>query len=117
MLKFKERERTDFVQIVIGDCHNKDMNTLRREAKCRGDFDVPWHYLVRKDGTIEKGRDDSAPAGHMLPNCDTSVYILVDMEPDAGVTEKQEEAYTFIRYIWPEASMHYMKVEDTEVPV
>jgi hypothetical protein len=117
VLKFKERERTDYVMVVLGDCHNKDMTELRREAKCRGDFEVGWHYLVRRDGSIEKGRIDTAPAGHTLPGCNTSVYILVDTDPDEGVTDAQDDAYYFIRGIWPEASMKLVDLEDLNVTV
>lgn len=47
---------------------NVTAETVRRWHKARGFNDIGYHYLIRLDGTIEKGRDDAVIGAHAVGN-------------------------------------------------
>ena len=38
---------------------------IRRWHKERGWFDIGYHYVIRRDGTVERGRPDDRPGAHV----------------------------------------------------
>lgn len=38
---------------------------IRKWHPQRGFFDIGYHYVIRRDGTLEKGREDTRPGAHV----------------------------------------------------
>lgn len=91
-VKFKEREQTEFISVHEVDLKGKKHIDLVKEARQKGEFDVPYHYVVYDTGTIENGRDDSAIGGRMFPSYDSAVFILVDLNGNDKMTDAQSSA-------------------------
>lgn len=108
-LKFKERKSTDKIIVVQQNIANTSVKDLRAEAKRMGDFDIGYHFVVYTDGYVGHGREVTAPAGHRFPECDTSVYVLVDTgndwKPGTDLFESQKKALKKIQSMYPEAQM------------
>lgn len=91
-IKFKEREQTEFISVHEVDMNGKTNDELVKEARKRGEFDVPYHYLVHDTGTIESGRDENAIGGRMFPSYDSAVFILCDLNGHDEMTDAQSSA-------------------------
>ena len=71
---------------------------IRRWHKARGWRDVGYHWVIRRDGTVEQGRPESQVGAHVrLHNLYTIGVCLVggineDMEPEANYTDAQWES-------------------------
>ena len=57
---------------------------IKRWHLQRGFFDVGYHYVIRRDGTVEKGRPDDQPGAHVSGFNSRSLGICMV----GGVTEK-----------------------------
>ena len=61
----------------------------------RGWLDVGYHYVIRRDGTLEKGRDDETIGSHCkgLNNSSIGVCLIggidADGRPEANFTQEQ----------------------------
>lgn len=50
-----------------------------REARRKGDFDVDYHFLVHRDGSIEEGRQADAVGSFEINEEEDAVIVLVDL--------------------------------------
>ena len=50
-----------------------------REARRKGDFDVDYHFLVHRDGSIEEGRHADAVGSFEINEEEDAVIVLVDL--------------------------------------
>lgn len=114
-LKFKKRKSTDNIIVVERNIANAPVNDLRVEAKRLGDFDIGYHFVVYQDGAIGVGRQEDAPAGHNLPKCDTSLYVLVDIGNVGDVSDAAKKALDYIQRKYPDAKMMRLSTELKEV--
>lgn len=117
MLKFKQRKSTDAIIVVEKNIANASVNDLRAEAKRLGDFDIGYHLIVYQDGALGYGREMTAPAGHDLPHCDTSLYVLVDVGNEGKISDAQKKALKYIQKMQPNAQLMRLTtgIEDLEV--
>jgi hypothetical protein len=78
VITFKQRERTDAIRL---DYHpeykDKPLAQILKDQRGKGSFHLGYHYILRTDGTLEKGIDDRLYAHHTLEGADTSIYVLV----------------------------------------
>jgi N-acetylmuramoyl-L-alanine amidase len=58
-------------------------NTIRRWHRQRGWLDIGYHYVIRRDGTVELGRPENIPGAHARPFNHLSLGICLV----GGVTE------------------------------
>lgn len=66
-----KRMTPDKVKFLVVHCADTPahmdvgVKEIRRWHLERGFFDVGYHYVIRRDGTIEKGRPDDRPGAHV----------------------------------------------------
>lgn len=106
MLKFKRRAHTDYMCFTFKNLGDKTSSELRKEAKCKGEFEVGWHFLVHQDGFIEMGRDDKAWAGIICP-CDYKVtlWVMIDRGSSEVLTEHQKDSLEYLHSLFPESTI------------
>lgn len=52
--------------------------------------DIGYHYVIRRDGTVEKGRDDKTPGAHAVGyNTESLGICMVGGKPDCNYTAAQ----------------------------
>lgn len=97
-VKFKERATT---KTLIVHCAatkptmNIGLREIRQWHKERGFLDVGYHFIIRRDGTIETGRDVNQVGAHTVGQNDSSVGICLvggvddKMQPQANFTPQQ----------------------------
>lgn len=91
-IKFKDRERTEFISVHEVNLNGKTHRDMIKEARKNGEFDVPYHYLVHDTGTIETGRKDTAVGGRNFPSYDSAVFVLCDLNGHERMTDAQTSA-------------------------
>ncbi|WP_085589327.1 N-acetylmuramoyl-L-alanine amidase [Pseudomonas sp. B14(2017)] len=97
-VQFKPRVRTDLI-VVHCAATKPGMDIGLREIRMwhrqRGFLDVGYHLIIRRDGTVEHGRDIGVIGAHVKGHNSTSVGICmvggVDdaMEPQNNFTDAQ----------------------------
>lgn len=87
-VKFKQRQDTLFFSVINRDNMNKGFKEMFCLARHDGEFDVDFHFLVRRNGKVEKGREINEIGGRSLPSNDVSIFIIVDV----GESHKQTDA-------------------------
>ena len=75
-VKFLDRASTNYILAIDIDLKDKSFKTLLREARQKGDFDVDFHFLIHRDGTVEAGRDIDAIGSFNIR--EDAVIIFVD---------------------------------------
>jgi hypothetical protein len=79
LLKFRDREDTEFVRVYWHDLNGLSVPGLLKEIRrIKGDFTAPYHMIITKDGTIHHIRNLEAVAGYELADNEFGVHILVD---------------------------------------
>jgi len=66
-MKYKPIERVDYLVVHCAATRpSMDIGVaeIRRWHKRRGFFDVGYHYVIRRDGTVEPGRPPDRPGAH-----------------------------------------------------
>lgn len=112
-LKFKERKSTDKIVVVKKNIANEPVKELRAEAKRMGDFDIGYHFVLYRDGYVGEGREATAPAGHRFPECDTSLYVLVDTGNvlTNNISDLQKKELQKIQKMYPNAQMVELRTD------
>jgi N-acetylmuramoyl-L-alanine amidase len=86
-----------------------NIDTIKQWHLDRGFSDVGYHYFIRKDGTIEKGRDESKKGAHVKDHNSSSLGICLSGE---GNTEKEKQLIAKEKD--PEKLKKMIKVHPTE---
>ncbi|APW79760.1 lysozyme, N-acetylmuramoyl-L-alanine amidase [Pectobacterium phage PP47] len=90
-VQFKTRKETRNVIIhcaATKPSMNIGVREIRQWHKERGFLDVGYHFVIKRDGTIEEGRDIDQVGAHTVGQNDTSVGIcLVGGINDKGAPE------------------------------
>lgn len=86
---------------------------IRAMHKAKGWRDVGYHYVIRRDGTVEKGRPDNRMGAHVQGHNDGSLGICLvggvkpDMTAETNFTAAQyaalEELLTTLKGRYPDA--------------
>ncbi len=89
---------------------------IDRWHKQRGWWCIGYHYVVRRDGTIEKGRDERTPGAHTLGMNHCSIGICyeggLDAEgkpADTRTPQQKESLLQLLRTLlqrYPRATIH-----------
>lgn len=112
----KQRNRTDFIAIHCSATKpgmNIGASEIRQWHKDKGWEDIGYHYVIRRDGTLENGRDLNAVGAHVAGFNSRSVGIcLVGGISDLGHSENnftKEQFQTLetlvkkLTKVWPHA--------------
>lgn len=91
-IKFRNRSMTDLIIVADIDLQNKDGDALYSDARCRGDFDVDYHYVIHRDGHVEQGREQMAVGGLYVDPQETSIIVFVDVPTGGEETDVQKKA-------------------------
>lgn len=74
---------------------NWGVREIRQSHKERGFLDIGYHFVIKRDGTLEKGRDVMQVGAHTVGQNETSVGICLvggvddKMQPQANFTPQQ----------------------------
>jgi N-acetylmuramoyl-L-alanine amidase len=64
---------------------NIDAATIRQWHRAKGWRDIGYHYVIKRDGTVEKGRADNIPGAHEPRiNANSLAICLVGGAPPLG---------------------------------
>lgn len=100
-VQFKPRESTEAIFVhcsATKPSMNWGVREVRQSHKERGFLDVGYHYIIKRDGTVEAGRDEDAIGSHAKGHNYNSVGVCliggVDdrMKPEANFTPQQMTA-------------------------
>lgn len=111
-LSWRKRDSTDHILVVLRDLKGVDTNTLRIMAIRRGNFDLGYHLVIRKNGVIENARPDYAYAGEWFDDCEHSLAVLVDT-PEKE-TSSQKIALETLKKKYPKATVEYVNISEDE---
>lgn len=64
-------------------------STIRQWHKRQGWIDIGYHYVIKRDGTVEKGRPDDRPGAHVSGHNGDSLGICMvgGVAPDGKTAE------------------------------
>lgn len=97
-VQFKNRSST---KTLIVHCAatkpsmNWGVREIRQSHKERGFLDIGYHFVIKRDGTLENGRDVMQVGAHTVGQNETSVGICLvggvddKMQPQANFTPQQ----------------------------
>lgn len=89
-MNIRPRHSTDHIVIVdsgtpgVKDIGRKEIDRQHRHA---GYFGIGYHFVIRRDGEVEQGRDITLPGTHLGEYNETSVSICIIGE---GKVNKQQ---------------------------
>ncbi|MGG5832633.1 peptidoglycan recognition protein family protein, partial [Bacillus pumilus] len=66
-VQFKQRESTDAIFVhcsATKPSQNVGVREIRQWHKEQGWLDVGYHFIIKRDGTVEAGRDEMAVGSH-----------------------------------------------------
>lgn len=97
-VQFKERKETKHVIIhcaATKPSMDVGVREIRQWHKERGFLDVGYHFIIRRNGTIEDGRDVNQVGAHTVGQNETSVGVCLvggvddKLQPQANFTPQQ----------------------------
>lgn len=100
-VQFKPRQSTDAIFVhcsATKASQDVGVREIRQWHKEQGWLDVGYHYIIRRDGTVEAGRDEGSVGSHARGYNSTSVGVClvggIDAKgkPEANFTEAQMTA-------------------------
>lgn len=107
-LKFRKRDATDYIYIVIKDLKNADLESLKDKCMRRGGLDTGFHFIVRANGEVEVDRVEYAYAGWWFDHEDRAIAILIDTAGGNKVTSAAKKAVKEITNKYPKAEIFEM---------
>lgn len=102
MTTYKKRTETDFIVVHCAATTAK-MDIGRAEIdrwhRARGWFSIGYHYVIRRDGTLEVGRPEDVVGAHVLNHNSNTIGICLagglaadKKTPEDNFTEAQFES-------------------------
>ena len=97
-VQFKERKETKHVIVhcaATKPSMDVGVREIRQWHKERGFLDIGYHFVIRRNGTIEDGRDVNQVGAHTVGQNETSVGVClvggvdVKLQPQANFTPQQ----------------------------
>lgn len=89
------------------------VDELRRTNMQRGGLDVAYHYVIRRDGTLEKGRPDNMPGSHAAGYDLHSLGICM-VGGRKKRTNKAEANFTPAQYLTLQTLLEELSTQHTE---
>lgn len=113
-----KRKSTDFIVVHCAatkpsmDIGRKEIDQWHRK---RGWLKIGYHYVIRRDGTVETGREVDEVGAHVLNHNSNTVGICLvggldeDMKPETNFTEAQYASLKTLIYqllaLYPDAKV------------
>lgn len=100
-VQFKERAHTDLIVVHCAATRPKmdvGVREIRQWHVQRGFLDVGYHFIIRRDGTVEEGRPHNVVGAHVSGKNSVSVGICLvggvddKLKPENNFTPAQFEA-------------------------
>lgn len=100
-VQFKPRESTDAIFVhcsATKPSMNWGVREVRQSHKERGFLDVGYHFIIKRDGTVEAGREESSIGSHAKGYNHNSIGVCLiggvndRMKPEANFTPAQMAA-------------------------
>lgn len=97
-VQFKERKETNHVIVhcaATKPSMDVGVREIRQWHKERGFLDIGYHFVIRRNGTIEDGRDVNQVGAHTVGQNETSVGVCLvggvddKLQPQANFTPQQ----------------------------
>lgn len=97
-VNFKERKETKHVIVhcaATKPSMDVGVREIRQWHKERGFLDIGYHFVIRRNGTIEDGRDVNQVGAHTVGQNETSVGVCLvggvddKLQPQANFTPQQ----------------------------
>lgn len=79
-VQFKQRASTDAIFVhcsATKPTQDIGVREVRQWHKEQGWMDIGYHYVIRRDGTVEAGREESAVGSHVKDFNSTSVGVCL----------------------------------------
>ncbi len=98
---FKQRTTTEFIAIHCSATQGKSdigVTEIRRMHRERGFLDVGYHFVIKRSGVIDLGRDQTAVGAHVEGFNSVSVAICMvggvdkKIQPEDNFTNEQYES-------------------------
>ncbi len=93
----KKRDKTDFIAIhcsATTDKQNIGAADIDRWHRKQGWACIGYHYVIRRDGTVEAGRDESVVGAHVANFNSNSIGICMVGGVDANDISKAVNNFT-----------------------
>lgn len=93
----KIREKTDFIAIhcsATSDKQNIGAADIDKWHRKQGWQAIGYHYVIRRDGTVEEGRDEKVVGAHVQGFNEVSVGICMVGGVDANDVNKAKDNFT-----------------------
>lgn len=91
--KFRERTKElSTLSVTLRDFEGRSFQEVYQDEIKKGEFDVPFHYYIDRDGAIHEGRKECMIASTDLPLHDTAIHVYVDAPTFGGTTKEQRAA-------------------------
>jgi N-acetylmuramoyl-L-alanine amidase len=93
----KKRTKTDFIAVhcsATTDKMNIGAADIDKWHRAKGWACIGYHYVIRRDGTVEKGRDDSVVGAHVQGFNENSVGICMVGGVSADDVNKAQNNFT-----------------------
>lgn len=127
-MNYKPLTRVDFIAIHCSATpadakhENIDAATIRQWHRAKGWRDIGYHYVIKRDGAVQKGRADDVPGAHEPRiNARSLAICLVGGSPPLGsAASKQglgENNYTPAQWVSLNTLVHELKVKHPNAEV
>lgn len=93
----KKRDKTDFIAIhcsATSEKQNIGAADIDRWHRKQGWACIGYHYVIRRDGTVEPGRDETVVGAHVADFNSSSIGICMVGGVDADDVSKAENNFT-----------------------
>ena len=97
-IKHKQRKETKYLIVHCSATRpsaNLGVREIRQMHRDRGFSDIGYHFVIKRDGTVETGRELNAMGAHCKGLNDVSLGICLvggvdnNLKPEANFTEEQ----------------------------
>lgn len=88
-IKYKQRQKTTQICVVLQNLKKAHKDKLLREAYKRGDLDTGFHFILYNSGLFDVDREITAVAGYLLPESENSIYVLADTMNETKISDAQ----------------------------
>lgn len=102
-MNYKPLTRVSFIAIHCSATPASSMNIdaaeIRRWHRKLGWRDIGYHYVIKRDGTVEKGRADNIPGAHepRINSCSLAICLIGGSPPVGSPAQRKglgENNYT-----------------------
>ena len=92
----KKREKTDFIAIHCSATANQDFGAadIDKWHRKNGWACIGYHYVIRRNGTVEEGRDEAVVGAHVSGWNEVSLCICMVGGVDANDHTKAKNNFT-----------------------